>query len=287
MFVGGNGFSDIKQYFKAKLSHLYSDNEIKNVLKSLTIKRFNISNLEYVTFSTKLSESDLLYYHFALKRILNNEPVQYILGSVEFYGLELEVGPGVLIPRPETEELVDWIVQSHKTVSSIVDICTGSGCIAFGLEKGVMNASIQGLEFSDDALLMANKNKVRLNSNVLFKKFDALSLNAYKDLSGTQLWVSNPPYIPDSDKNLMADNVLNFEPHLALFVEDGDPLIFYRVIASNAKDCLADDGWLYFEIHEEYGGEVKSLLSSLGFVNIELRKDLQGRDRMIRAQKVL
>lgn len=287
MFVKGNDFSDIKRYFNEKLSVGFSANEIKNILKELTINRFNISALDYITFSGKLSESDLLYYHFALKRILKNEPVQYVLGSVEFYGLVLHVGPGVLIPRPETEELVDWIVRSHPHAETVVDICTGSGCIAFSAESKLKSTTILALELSDDALVIAGKNIEILGSKVELRKFDALKSDEYQQLKETQIWVSNPPYIPVKDRSIMGSNVLEHEPDMALFVDDEDPMLFYRSIAEQAISCLKNEGWLYFEIHEDYGDIVKGLLSDLGFVNIELRKDLQGKDRMIRAQKVL
>lgn len=287
MFVKGNDFSDIKRYFNEKLSAGFSANEIKNILKELTVNRFNISTLDYITFSEKLSESDLLYYHFALKRILKNEPVQYVLGSVEFYGLVLNVGPGVLIPRPETEELVDWIVRSHPHAETVVDICTGSGCIAFAAESKLKSTTFLALELSDDALVIAGKNKEILGSNVELRKFDALKSDEYQQLIETQIWVSNPPYIPIKDKVIMGSNVLEHEPSMALFVDDEDPMLFYRAIAEQAISLLKNEGWLYFEIHEDYGDMVKGLLSDLGFVNIELRKDLQGKDRMIRAQKVL
>lgn len=287
MFVVGNELSDIKKYFSDKLQSEFSRNEIKNILKALTIKRFKISDLDYFTYNTKLSESDLLYYHFALKRILKNEPVQYVLGTTEFYGLELIVEPGILIPRPETEELVDWIVKEHSDLNTIIDICSGSGCIAFSLESKFPKVDIYGLEYSKDALKVAGKNKEHLKSHVVFKEFNALDSDSYSAIENTDLWVSNPPYIPNSDKSLMGDNVLEFEPHIALFVEDDDALKFYRSISDQGIKRLVNGGWLYFEIHEEYGSEVADLMRSLGFVNIELRKDLQGKDRMIRGQKLL
>lgn len=287
MFVGGNNFADIKAYFKLKLAPLFSDSEVKSILKQLTLKRFNISDIDYFTFDSKLSESDLLYYHFALKRILKNEPVQYVVGSTEFYGLDLIVEPGVLIPRPETEELVDWIVQSHSDLETAVDICSGSGCIAFALEKSYPLAKIKALEISKEALSVARKNCLKLDSAVELIEFNALSNSGYQILEGTQLWVSNPPYIPHSDRLEMRSNVLDHEPHIALFVEDSDPMIFYKVIMEQGMKFLIDHGWLYFEIHEENGNTVKEMLIKTGFVNIELRKDLQGKDRMIRAQKVL
>ncbi len=288
MFVSANSFSDIKQYFKAKLQDKFSANEIKLILRSLTVNRFNISDIEYLTFSTNLSESDLLYYHFALKRLLKDEPVQYILGEAEFYGFRFDISSNVLIPRPETEELVDWIITSHKDdEGSLVDICTGSGCIAISIARSLLQFSVKGLEVSDGALDVAIKNNQKLSANVEFKKFDALNSNEYAQLCNSSVWVSNPPYIPHRDKSLMSNNVLEYEPHIALFVEDDDPLIFYRLISENAAVYLRNGGWLYFEIHEDNAEGVEDLFNKSGFVNIEMRKDLQGKPRMMRGQKLL
>lgn len=288
MFVGANSFSDIKQYFKEKLQDRFSANELKLILRDLTVSRFKINDLDYLTFESNLSESDLLYYHFALKRLLKNEPVQYVLGGTEFYGLRFNVGPGVLIPRPETEELVDWIVREHKNeIGTVVDICTGSGCIAIALAKSLANHKVKGLEISEDALKIASKNNKELSADVDFRRFDALIPDEYHALKESNVWVSNPPYIPHSDKHFMVENVLEYEPHIALFVEDDDPLIFYRIITENAAVHLKAGGWLYFEIHEENAEGVEELFRQSGFVNIELRKDLQGKSRMMRGQKVL
>ena len=258
MFVGANSFSDIKQYFKEKLQDKFSPNELKLILRDLTVKRFNISDIDYLTFNSGLSESDLLFYHFALKRLLKDEPFQYILGETEFYGLRFDVGPGALIPRPETEELIDWIVHSHKDETGrLVDICTGSGCIAISLAKALPNFSVLGLEISEDALGIARRNNEKLAADVDFRFFDALNHEQYTDLNGTNIWVSNPPYIPFIDKGMMANNVLEHEPHLALFVEDEDPLLFYREISEHASSYLEKGGWIYFEIHEENAEGVK------------------------------
>ena len=288
MFVGANSFGDIKQYFKEKLQDRFSANELKLILRDLTVKRFKISDLDYLTFNDNLSESDLLYYHFALKRLLKDEPFQYILGEAEFYGFRFDVGPGVLIPRPETEELVSWTNESHNNESGkIVDVCTGSGCIAISLSKSMSNFNVIGLEISDEALEIAANNNQKLSGNVDFRKFDALESASYSGLKDTDIWVSNPPYIPYEDMQIMAKNVLNYEPLIALFVENDDPLVFYRRIIENAAHNLKPGGWLYFEIHEDYAEGVKGLFDQNGFVNIEVRKDLQDKPRMIRGQKVI
>ena len=288
MFVGANSFSDIKQYFKEKLLDRFSANELKFILRELTINRFNISKLEYITFNNNLSESDLLYYHFALKRLQNDEPIQYILGQANFYGLSFDVDTNVLIPRPETEELIEWVVSSHsQETGQIVDLCSGSGCIAISLAKSIPGCRVLGLEISEDALEIAKRNNIKLKTDVHFMHFDVLKKDHYKELENTNIWVSNPPYIPVFEKQLMAGNVLKYEPHLALFVEDDDPLVFYRIISESARLFLKEDGWLYFEVHEDNSMRVEDLLKDNSFVNIEVRKDLQGKYRMVRGQKVL
>lgn len=292
MFVQSNRLSDIKSFYHSRLSSIFSENEINLMLKCLTVKRLSISNIEYINSSGDLlSESDLLYYNFALKRILNNEPFQYIIGDVEFYGLELNCDARALIPRPETEELVDWILSTldKNAKLEIADLCSGSGCIALSLKSKILNAEIIATELSDDAIALVKENCIKTDLRVIPLKMDVLIDTSYSSfaVNSFDCWVSNPPYIPTKDKQMMSENVLGFEPHMALFVEDNDPLIFYSKLAENAKKYLKDYGYLFFEIHEDYGEEMKSMLELKGFVNIELRKDLQGKARMMRAQNVI
>lgn len=307
MFVDSNEFSSIRRYFSEQLGQLYSPGELKIILKYLFLKRFDANASDYLLADDKrLSESDLLFFHDALKRLRNNEPFQYVIGETEFYGLLLKCDERALIPRPETEELVDWILSAHfqsqikpelelqaesrsnsQTEVSILDICTGSGCIALALKSKLPSVRVFALEYSEDAidLTKENANFTGLELNVICA--DALTSN-YNDLISEQVdvIVSNPPYIPNLDKRKMAANVLDFEPEMALFVEDHDPLIFYREILHRSKSILKNDGWLYFEIHEDLSEEMRRLFEHSDFVNIELRKDLQGRDRMIRGQVV-
>lgn len=292
MFVQSNRLSDIKSFYHSKLASLFSENEINLMLKYLAIKRLNISDIEYISASNNLlSESDLLYYNFALKRILNNEPFQYIIGDVEFYGLELNCDARALIPRPETEELVDWVLSTlNKNAKlEIADLCSGSGCIALALKSKIPNAEIIAAELSDDAIALIEENCIKTDLHVIPLKMDVLRDAEYSSFEegSFDCWVSNPPYIPMKDKQMMSENVLDFEPHLALFVEGNDPLIFYSKLAENARKYLKNYGYLFFEIHEDYSEEMKSMMLLKGFVNIELRKDLQGKARMMRAQNVI
>ena len=292
MFVQSNRLSDIKSYYHSKLSSIYTESEINLMLKYLAIKRLGINSVDYInSLNDLLSESDLLFFNFAMKRLLKNEPFQYIIGDVEFYGLELNCDARALIPRPETEELVDWILDSieKNTVVKIVDLCAGSGCIALALKSNLPNSEIIAAELSADAIALIEENCQKTSLDVVPLKIDVLKDEAYSSFEANSfdLWVSNPPYIPNKDKDLMSQNVLGFEPHMALFVEDHDPLIFYIKLAENARKYLKKNGYLYFEIHEQYSEEMNALLLEQGFVNIELRKDLQGKARMMRAQNVI
>lgn len=290
MFVQANTLQKIRAYFKKELGNQFSDNELKIIVKTLYKKRFGGDDSTFMfAQEDRLSESDLLYFHHALKRIRNQEPFQYVVGETEFYGLLLKIDQRALIPRPETEELVDWILLSlnKNDTFSIADFCTGSGCIALALKSQLSTSKVIAVELSADALALCVENKVLTECAIDVLEADVL-LPMSSDLFGGKLdvIVSNPPYIPVRDKAMMAANVLEFEPEMALFVTNEDPLIFYREIITNGKSLLNNNGWIYFEIHEDLGEEVKDLFEAHQFVNIELRKDLQGRDRMVRAQMV-
>lgn len=291
MFVQANSLEEIKRYFNSELSNLYTESEVKLIIKELTIKRLNISPVDFVlVLRERLSESDLLFYHDALKRLRKQEPFQYILGEVWFYDLNLKIDSRALIPRPETEELVDWIKTDLKNHSqpTIMDLCSGSGCIALALKSLMLESNCSAAEYSEDALSLLRENTKRTNLSLDISKMDVLNEDDYSCLvpNSFDCWVSNPPYIPTREKSLMAPNVLKYEPLMALFVADEDPLIFYRVIAEKALVYLKKEGVLYFEINENLTVSMLTLLEGLGFVNIEVRKDLQGKDRMMKAQTV-
>ena len=208
-----------------------------------------------------------------------NKPVQYILGETEFYGLKVIVNKHTLIPRPETEELVDWILKEE--FSSALDIGTGSGCIPIALAKNT-NAKISAIDVSEDALRVAKRNAVINGVEINFFRQDILKTDA---LPNVDVIVSNPPYVLESEKELMLDNVLEYEPNLALFVSDNDPLLFYKKIGLLAAESLNKGGKLFFEINEKYGAEIVALLSKIGFVDIALKKDVNDKDRMLKATK--
>lgn len=285
MFVKDNKISSIKAYIKDKLVDQFSSNEIRYIINALLEKRLNLSSSELLLANeATLSESDLLYFRDSVKRLLNNEPIQYIVNNAYFIDLKLFVDSRVLIPRPETEELVEWIASDFNHEISVLDLCTGSGCIALGLKSLKPYYSVSAIEYSAEALDVANENALLTNLDVKIQKEDALNLSAEILSQKRDVWVSNPPYIPFEDKSQMSENVLKFEPSIALFVENDDPLIFYRRIAEQAREGLASGGFLYFEIHERLGQDVIHLLKQIGFVNIKLRKDLQCKDRMVKAQ---
>jgi len=222
--------------------------------------------------------------------LLANTPVQYVLGEAWFYGLKLHVNSSVLIPRPETEELTDWIVQDLRKTKSpattrVLDIGTGSGCIPLGIKSKLPETELHACDISKAALEVAASNAAALGLPVTFHEIDILTVSNAPALPVFDVIVSNPPYIPFADKAQMAPNVLDYEPSLALFVSDDDPLLFYRRIAIFARNQLTPNGELYFEIHELMGGAVLQLLLNEGFEQVELRRDLQGKDRMCKCVK--
>lgn len=212
-------------------------------------------------------------------------PVQYIIGRAEFADMELHVAEGVLIPRPETEELVDWVAREAKCGAKILDVCTGSGCIAIALRRMVKDSAVWAMDISPEALAIARINGAKYASDVCFVEGDALAdFSAdFEDIAFDAI-ISNPPYIPDSDRSLMRKNVTEHEPHIALFVEDSDPLIFYRAIARTGRKVLAEDGGLYFEIYESLVEEMVTMLKQEGYENIVVKEDFRGKPRMICAR---
>ena len=294
MFVQTNSVQSIREYFKSRLQNMFSDNEIKLIGNEVICQRLKLSPSDLIGLNDQLlSESDLLFFRSVVKRLLNNEPFQYIVGNAHFYGLELISDKRALIPRPETEELVEWVKEEYVNNNkglTIVDVCTGSGCIALALKSVFSDSKIYATDISSEALQLAKENTAKTGLDIEFKQFSALDEVEYNQKANFQLasfdcWVSNPPYIPEEEKKLMAENVLEFEPHLALFVPDEKALIFYDKIAQMAIKYLKLNGNLFFEIHENLANETKVLLEKIGFQNIEIRKDLQGKDRMIKAVK--
>lgn len=281
MFVKTNQLKDLLPYYHNHLSHLYEANEIEQIFFLMAFFMFELEKIEVRTQSVLLSESDLLVQRGIVKKLKNREPIQYVLGKAEFYDLVFEVNPSVLIPRPETAELVDLIINNHSQKQlKIVDIGTGSGCIPIVLKTAKQDWEITGIDISFEALKVANLNANRLKQTINWHQADILK-DRIDQIGTFDIIVSNPPYVLQADKSEMADQVLNFEPHLALFVNNDTPLLFYDKIISIATKQLNSNGYLYFEIHERFGQDVYDSMKNAGFIDIIITQDLQGKDRIV------
>lgn len=272
-------------YIKQTITSLYSESEAFAIAKWLLTEHFHFTTMElYGGKDRTFSEKEKQDLDDILHRLLQKEPIQYIIGKEMFCGLPFEVNPSVLIPRPETEELVRWIVEevSDSTAMNILDIGTGSGCIAISLAKRMKNAHVTAWDISETALQTAQRNAILNDVKVEFvvqNVFDACPNQQKYDI-----FVSNPPYIQECECVTMDEHVTRWEPATALFVPDDDPLIFYRRIMELGKQLLLPKGKLFFEINQRYGTEVCSLLRDGGFHEVELKKDINGNDRMIKAE---
>ena len=270
----------------SRLTPLYGQMEAKSIGSYLLEGVFDVSTTDIASKKILgLTEVKKQTLEQMLKRLEREEPVQHVVGYGWFYGRKFAVNRDVLIPRPETEELVEWVVQSHKEggTKKLLDIGTGTGCIPITIKLEAPALDCEGWDISEKALEMAVKNAVQLKSLVAFKKKDimreALPENSF------DIVVSNPPYVRNSEKTQMSRNVLDYDPGLALFVTDEDPLIFYRRIAGLAIAALKSEGWIYFEINDAFGAELAALLKNFGFTQVELKKDLNDKDRMVRGRK--
>lgn len=274
-----NKVSTLKEFALQRIGEVYDAREARNVVNELFRHYLNFSAADLVVKANDtVSESQMLLIYKAAKRIAQHEPLQYVLGSAYFFGMDLHVNRSVLIPRPETEELVRWILEITKPNNhSVIDIGTGSGAIALALKKAQPNWSVCGLDVSKDALQLAQRNSNELQLEVEWKEVDILVENLPE--GNWNFIVSNPPYIPVSEGNEMRTSVVQHEPHLALFVPENDPLLFYRRILELANNCETVNQ-VFFEIHENYSNETFALGESMGWKG-ELKKDMQGKARMI------
>ena len=274
------------QYIRAELAPFYPETEITGFIQLIMNSVLGLSYTQIVLEKDRVlenSESDRI--KAIVERLKTHEPIQYILGVAEFYGLELNVQPGVLIPRPETEELVDWICKTKiPAIAKMLDIGTGSGCIPLALKNELPAVEVMAVDVSEDALLIATENAQKHQLEVTFELADILKWHE-RSWPRFDVIVSNPPYVMEREKKQMEANVLEYEPGLALFVSDTDPLIFYRTIAQFASKQLNESGYLFFEINENLGDEMVELVKQLGFKSIELRRDLNGKNRMLRCRK--
>lgn len=282
-------FKEYKSEFLKELSSLYDEKEIESFFYIILEQFHNKKRIDLaLNPEMEMDALQLLRWETVLSELKKEKPIQYILGETEFYGLRFLVNENTLIPRPETEELVEWIIESTNyelqiTNLKIVDIGTGSGCIAISLAKNFLNAEVSAVDVSEKALATANKNA---DINEVEVNFILKNILETEDLENQfDVIVSNPPYVRNLEKAEIKPNVLEFEPHLALFVDDNDALLFYRKIAQLALKNLSENGKLFFEINQYLGKETVDLLENLGFKNIELKKDIYGNDRMIKCIK--
>lgn len=284
--IGDNRIFTLYKHYSGALEKLYDEREARALARQVFEEILHIPPARLLAEPERLlTESEILEVHFAFKELLKGKPIQYVTGKAFFRGLELKIQPGVLIPRPETEELVEWILNDLliNQGSRILDIGTGSGCIALSLAHELENAVVYALDISDVALSIAKANATKHKADITFFKADILDPQTWSDLPrDLDVVVSNPPYVRQSDKAQMHINVTAYEPEEALYVSDSDPLRFYQAIAKAAHFCLKPNGRLYFEINETLGHEVVQLLTASGFNDVELRKDLRGKDRFVR-----
>src|SRR5688572_22636561 len=275
-----------------ELNKIYGSDELKNIVDLVMEHVTNLPRMDQVkTRLSYLTCGQLETIDSITESLKKNEPVQYVLGEAWFAGMKFKVNKNVLVPRPETEELVDWIVKesqksnpdSYRDNSQyILDVGTGSGCIPITLKKNLAQANISAIDVCSEALFTAAENAIEHNTEVNFILLDFLDENKWKELEQFDIIVSNPPYIRQSEKENMHARVKGFEPEKALFVPDNDAMLFYRKLSDFSIQHLKPGGRLFVEINEALGNEVVNLFHSAGFTNIELRKDMQGKDRMVK-----
>ncbi|OKS86430.1 peptide chain release factor N(5)-glutamine methyltransferase [Mucilaginibacter polytrichastri] len=270
--------------FKQTLAPIYDAHEAEAITALVLSELTGYSKAKLKAFpETMLTDEQADKLTLILDQLKAGQPVQYILGHTEFYGLTFEVNPDVLIPRPETEELVSWIIESVENPAiNILDIGTGSGCIAITLKHELKTATVSAIDISTGALETAKKNAANNQVDIQFIQADILAHANIRVDEKLDIIVSNPPYVTETDKLQMHINVTNFEPHTALFVPEKDPLLFYNAIADFAIKSLKSNGLLFFEINESYGKQTINMLKDKLFINIELKKDMSDRDRMIK-----
>ncbi|MEI7595787.1 MAG: peptide chain release factor N(5)-glutamine methyltransferase [Bacteroidota bacterium] len=286
MRIQSNHIYSIISFFHSELDEKYGKNEVDSFIRLAFESIIHFSPIQLsMNKNETVSESVLLKFNNVVKQLRQNKPIQYILGEAYFYDMLFFVDENVLIPRPETEELVKWIVEDNKANNNIkiLDIGTGSGAIAISLKKNIEKSIVFACDISEKALDVARENAKRNDLLIEFDRCDILN-SSMVSKHKYDIIVSNPPYVMNKEKVLMADNVLKYEPELALFVEDSDPLLFYREILKKGRSSLNNGGYVYFEINELLGQEMIALCKSEAYTEIELRKDFAGKDRMLRAR---
>lgn len=281
---------DATYFILNQLREIYSESEASQItdwlLENITGSK-KIERMIYKEADITETEESKLKNH--LNRLLQHEPIQYVLNEAWFGGMKFYVDQNVLIPRPETEELADWVITDCKfpiRQLSILDIGCGSGCISIFLKRKLHKAKVWACDVSETALSVAKKNAENLGADIHFFQMDFLNEEARNQLPSFDIIISNPPYVPESDKQQIQPNVLHYEPATALFVPDNDALIFYKAIADFGKKKLLSNGTIYAEIHEDLGEAALKLFQSKGY-EVTLKKDMQGKDRMIRAVQLI
>lgn len=286
--VADNKAISLRNYALKALSVQYSGEELENIADWLVEHFTGINKVNLMHEPHALvNQSAIIHFSNAIEQMINGMPVQYVVGEVEFYHLKLLVSKAVLIPRPETEELVDIVIKENKDKNElkILDIGTGSGCIALALAKHLPGCQVTAIDISKQALEIANKNAIKNQiTNIEFLEMNVLSNEFFMDKK-FDIIVSNPPYIALSESNTMSNHVLNYEPHQALFVEDVDPLVFYKVISTMSPQYLLPQGKIYMEINQKLGKETAALFNTHLFSSVHLLNDLYGNDRFIKAEK--
>ena len=285
-------FREAERIFIDSLISVYDKQEAISLAWLSISYAFKLERATYLNLKdTEIPVDKLELLFEILNELKTGKPLQYVIGETDFYGLNFIVNPSVLIPRPETEELVEWILSDLRISkralegTRIIDIGTGSGCIPITIKKNIPEAQLYAIDISQEALDISKKNAVLNQTKINFIQDDILkSSNTSLNKEKFQIIVSNPPYVMEAEKKQMLPNVLDYEPHLALFVPNNDPLIFYKTIADFAIKHLDTNGLLYLEINENLGKETINILKEKGLKNIELRQDLRGKDRMIRSK---
>ncbi len=276
-------------YIRQELTDLFPQQELNYLVNRIICHVCRMQTYQMLSCKDKkLSEKEFSQIQEITNRLSKHEPLQYILGEAEFYGLTFSVNPNVLIPRPETEELIDWIIQTtqkgtHNKHWRILDIGTGSGCIAITLAKHILHERVFGTDISQEALLVAEKNAKRNAVKIQWIQNDILSSNTENIPENIDIIASNPPYIISQEKKEMHANVLDYEPHLALFEPENQPLVFYEHISDIGKYKLKPGGFFFFEINALFGKNIYDMLQEKGYKNIEIKQDISGKDRMIKA----
>lgn len=288
MRIPSNKVCDIERFAHAELETLYPKNEIRTMMQMLFEHYLGWNTAHLLSHrNSTINQSDLLKLNFAIKDLRHGKPIQHIIGKVNFGGATIITTPHTLIPRPETEEIVYNIIYKEKgrNPQYILDICTGSGCIGIALSMGLPMAKVYATDISTAAIAIAKKNSTANGCNISLAVSDIMTGDNPFGVEKYDVIVSNPPYVRDMEKALMSRNVLDYEPHLALFVPDDNPLMFYKSIVAFANKHLAPNGNLYLEINEALGKETIALLEEQGYGAV-LHKDFYGKDRMIEAHKL-